>query len=538
MQRYLFFTGLALNLFALLVIAALPSTGLEALGGVLVAYFSWLFHLLALAVVLCLFWRARATFFSIFVLSYFLLVSLFGATVAFVGSGADTKVLEAIESYTDASGYELRDLSEQLHIRAMREQPSNPEIIRRIETLLADKPELNRRGETAAAPLWSLAAAGQTELVRALIKAGAMVDDARLYESSPLFIAASNGHTETVAALIELGADLNAVYRNHTPLMIALRNGHSEAAAMLIHAGADPNIQTSEANAFGIALTRSDVAMVELLLKTGTEPILPFHNKAAILFAYERGEDEIVALLINFAEGWDEQHESNLPPLLYFYGQCDLPAFQLALSQGANPDLLVTRFGHAILIHLVTQFSQQCNSDAFVDALLAAGADAKVSNESGLTALVLALSKQRITVAEALIDSGASCDAYDSLKDSVLSLALRHNASDLVHYCLEQGSDPNYRSPFDNGSFPLFEAVKRDDHALVRILIRNGAELPTQLLDIQRLFSRLKSAQVAEQLIELYMAGDMSENITTAVRRGVVVSELADKRLVLDQLQN
>jgi cytohesin len=64
----------------------------------------------------------------------------------------------------------------------------------------------------------------------------------QLKGTSPLHEAARMGHTEVVKALISAGADIHALDENgKTPLHEAARMGHIETVQLLIAVGADIN---------------------------------------------------------------------------------------------------------------------------------------------------------------------------------------------------------------------------------------------------------------------------------------------------------
>jgi ankyrin repeat protein len=62
---------------------------------------------------------------------------------------------------------------------------------------------------------------------------------------APMHLAARQGETEAVKALLEAGADVNQRGAGDpvTPLMIATMNGHFDLAKLLLDKGADPNLQ-------------------------------------------------------------------------------------------------------------------------------------------------------------------------------------------------------------------------------------------------------------------------------------------------------
>ena len=77
------------------------------------------------------------------------------------------------------------------------------------------------------------------EIVRALVEAGADLNQARESGATPLHAASYKGHLAVVKYLVEAGADLNpGNYEGSTPLALACRAGHKKVVAYLKRAGA------------------------------------------------------------------------------------------------------------------------------------------------------------------------------------------------------------------------------------------------------------------------------------------------------------
>ena len=73
--------------------------------------------------------------------------------------------------------------------------------------------------------------------MRALVEAGASVDQAAKDGATPLIIAASstqNGHLKVVRALVEAGADKSVVCQGYTALtVLQMKMGHQDAVDLL-----------------------------------------------------------------------------------------------------------------------------------------------------------------------------------------------------------------------------------------------------------------------------------------------------------------
>jgi hypothetical protein len=98
----------------------------------------------------------------------------------------------------------------------------------------------NKYGATTQNTLLSIAAAnGCIEVVKALIKSGANVNEAPC-RWTPLHFAVCNGYTDIVNILIKNKANINAKSSGGlTPLLIALKNGYASIANTLLEKGAN-----------------------------------------------------------------------------------------------------------------------------------------------------------------------------------------------------------------------------------------------------------------------------------------------------------
>ena len=88
-------------------------------------------------------------------------------------------------------------------------------------------------------PLIEAARGGHEEVIRVLLKAGAVVNKTAKQGISPLHLAAKFGHIDVVNLLLESGADPDkASNSGMTALQLALTNGHHDVCKALIQGGA------------------------------------------------------------------------------------------------------------------------------------------------------------------------------------------------------------------------------------------------------------------------------------------------------------
>lgn len=119
-----------------------------------------------------------------------------------------------------------------------------------IEAALAGDAELARALIAAGAPtdgadvwgstlLHAAAKGGSAKLVSKLLQLGANVDEADICEDTPLHSAARAGQADACEVLIAFGADVNAVNaQGSTPLVLAVSGGYEAARDLLLARGA------------------------------------------------------------------------------------------------------------------------------------------------------------------------------------------------------------------------------------------------------------------------------------------------------------
>lgn len=98
----------------------------------------------------------------------------------------------------------------------------------------------------AYAPLHLAARRGNSEIVRALLEAGAEPNAFTSTGVAALHFAAQANSAEAIQALVEFGADVDApdAFQSRTPLIFAASRNATVAAQALLAAGADPALQT------------------------------------------------------------------------------------------------------------------------------------------------------------------------------------------------------------------------------------------------------------------------------------------------------
>ncbi len=229
---------------------------------------------------------------------------------------------------------------------------------------------------------------GDLESARALLEAGANVNQQTTYGWTPLLTAVNNRNYRLAALLIEHGADVNLPNAGGwTPLYLATDNRNIE--------GGDYPVPNPDMD---------HLAFIRLLLAKGADP-------------NARAKDNTLTRTI-FTMQWF--YEDGATPFIRAAQSSDTELLSLLLEYGADP-MAVTTHGDTALtaaagigwVEGVTyEHSPQQNLDV-VRMLLDLGLDPDAANAEGRTALMGAALKGRSEVVELLVDRGARLDLRD-----------------------------------------------------------------------------------------------------------------------------
>jgi uncharacterized protein len=368
----------------------------------------------------------------------------------------------------------------------------------------ADAKAANRYGVT---PLAEAANKGSRALVERLLKAGADANTLTSEEGETVLMTASRvGNMEAVQALLNHGANVNAkeTYKGQTALMWAAAEGHPAVIKALIAKGADINLVSSD----------RDTTLPKL---PAGSPVAPVSRGGltALLFAARQGEIESVQALLDAGANINQQDvdgnnalqlailnthydmakmlvdrkaDANLankdgraalymavemknldysprPPRKEMDKTTSMEVIEYLLAHNANPNQQlkasaeVIRFaqdhGDKTMSEGATPFMRAARSAdvATMRLLLDKGADPKLANKDGLTALSVAAG---VSWAEKV--KGTEAEALEAVK-----------------LCVEKGLDVNAGT--DRGETAVHGATNRGANTIIKYLAEHGAKL-------------------------------------------------------------
>jgi len=133
--------------------------------------------------------------------------------------------------------------------------------------------QVNEKGTNGWTPLLLAAVQGRTDIVQALLHAGADADLRFNGEETPLMLAAAQDHIAVVRLLVEARSNIDARCTNdRTALMLAAANGHEDTVEALIALRADVGARDSKGErALDYAARYGHRPTVAVLLQNGAE---------------------------------------------------------------------------------------------------------------------------------------------------------------------------------------------------------------------------------------------------------------------------
>ena len=380
-------------------------------------------------------------------------------------------------------------------------------------------------------------------MVNFILQAGADVNKTNLEtRRTALIEAVLNGCTKIAIVLIKAGANVNAVDKfGHTALMLAVRERNLKVAEVLnivdilIKAGADLNIVDKNGEtALILAIRKGYVKIVKALVAGGTDVNTADHSgNSALILAARKQKLKMTKVLIKAGAEVDKPCSEGLTALSYYALEGSEEGVKMVLEAGAKVNTNCFK-GKTALLHCASGMLDYdvwkglapdlgeaiMNRRTKIAILLVkAGADVNISDNSGNTALMLAVRKINLKMGEVLIKAGAKVDefnvdgltnlpqcdfnffeefvrklvkagadikTFDESSDSNLTLTAQKEYLYITKYFVEAGANVNKICVRDTTTLLRF-ALNGNERG-VRLLLRSGARVnmgkkPTGLLE-------------------------------------------------------
>jgi len=304
-------------------------------------------------------------------------------------------------------------------------------------TLLLDRGvDINRArhssGETA---LHIASGAGAWRLVETYLGRGAslLINQTSTVLGTPLFYALGerinkNDGAVTIQLLLEAGADPDIPsVRNKLPIVQAVEELDARRAGLLLRYGADPDVLLiSRKSLLHIAVERKDTEMAELLLDYNVDPdIRDMSGKTPLFYAVEkRDEDMVQYLLANGSNPNINSHDGT--NMLHILLRDDAKRASGFSSLGN----VMIRYGASLRaskdpLHPLLLQAAVSGNETILRYLLENRVNPNVTEEDGVTALMITSARQYSELSFLLIRYGAVVNTTDNRGNTSLHYAAR-----------------------------------------------------------------------------------------------------------------
>lgn len=261
--------------------------------------------------------------------------------------------------------------------------------------------------------------------VKSLLKQGADPNARNGLEFTPLDVAGGSHQTEVMEALLEAGAKPEAPSPYGTPLTFAAMSANVQGANLLLSRGVNVNVVRADGASILMLTARTgSVEIVRELLKHKADVNLQdLDGATALIYAAREGHPQVGRLLLAAGAAVDGMDRHRRTPLMYAAMTGESDFVRLLLKQGANPNARDSKGQTALLLAAAYGDSPQV-----IRALLDGGADAKAVDAAGHTAVALAAARgyreSALLLGKSMPSSAASNRRRDPRSAVQISLTL------------------------------------------------------------------------------------------------------------------
>jgi len=423
--------------------------------------------------------------------------------------------LGADPSATDKSGRSALDLAHQspcsfkdevikLLSSYNAQQPTSPQSSAQKPYAKEDPPTQAKITKVATAAR-AVSSSGETLNQKSddAVSATASVDPKALETTdwkgyTPLLNAAEAGDVELCKSLIAAGANLYAVEKNGSnALQIAARNGKHEviplfaAHKQLLNAKTTDGIMTP----LMLAAYQGHLKACEALLKAGADPaIINVNGWNALHCAASSGKHEVIPVFAAYKQLLNAKDTNGTTPLMTAIFSGHSQACTALLQAGADPNAIwndgknalhtAAHWGHHEVILLFAAYKQLLNAKdtdgntplieavyrghpKACEALLKAGADPFITDKLGLNALLKAAQHGKHEVIPLFATHKQLLNAKDTDGETPLLLAVFKGHPKACEALLKAGADPFITDK--QGQNALHKAAQLGSHEVISL---------------------------------------------------------------------
>ena len=260
--------------------------------------------------------------------------------------------------------------------------------------------------------------------------ADGIIENAKRGGFTPLLFAAQQGNQQSAELLLSAGADVNdADASGASVLVVAAHSGHGGLAQLLLDRGADPNAAGAGYAALHAAVLRGDAPLVKALLAKGANPDARLEAGTPVR---KYGVDYALSAAWIGATPYWLAAKFGEPEIMRVLAEAKADT-RRAIPDGTTP-LMATLMGSLGLGDRRERFqtevqvaaaapTQEAVTVKAATLALELGADVNATNNTGDTALHVAVARGVIPVIKLLAGAGADLDAKNKRGQTPLAIA-------------------------------------------------------------------------------------------------------------------
>jgi ankyrin repeat protein len=389
-----------------------------------------------------------------------------------------------------------------------------------INLLLRHGADANGLDKEGISPLMAVTQASFLEGAKLLLRyRGDPNAPGRPDGDSPLVVAACENKIELVQMFLQEGGDANLVLDNGNTALVKATNAvvSTQVIEMLINAGGDANAKNGEGTTSlfnAIQVNRVDIMTV--LLDHGANPNLPGPKHPLWPSTYKPK-----ALQLLLARGADSKKTPGVMELAASLKK--LESIKILMRAGVSPN--VRKDG----IYTPLCSAIRDNSADIVTFLLENGADPNLNAAEYPT--FKCITHKRLHFLPQLVAAGADLHK----PKGIIEMAIAHNDKDALLYLLDQGVNPNDRTP--EGNTALTTAIRDGRMELLDLLLANGADAAIRGQDwplcmavkrpemLKKLLTVIANPRSCKGVIEMAVVANELDSIRLLIKAGVSVED-------------
>lgn len=379
------------------------------------------------------------------------------------------------------------------------------------ELLIARGANLNIQNHSGRTTLMIALLTGKTAIAKLLLDKGVAIDVQDKSASTALMLAIDADNMDIVMLLLSLGADVNVANSNgDTPLLLATAYGQLEIVKLLLGRGAEIDSRnksgstpllaalagnsdslsdwTSESYSamsyddmiremFFNAIISNDLRKVRMLIRHKLVNINDGINSSdtGLIVAAAQGKKKIVKLLIAEGAKIDSADELGRTALDWAEASNRAEIAHILIANGAK---------HSYSPSAVKLWEARFGRTEIAKLLIDQGADTKIKNSDGGTALIIAAQLGDTDIMTRLIKSGVEINAASKHGAIAFLTSLYSGQLDAASLLLESGINVNQEN--SDGETPLLVAAQLGHADIAQQLLNYGAEINAQSTNVEK----------------------------------------------------